>query len=183
MSRMSMEDILKEIEDIAKEGEGADKFRALKMLANLTTSASILPEPLEEPEIIARLVRIMRPAGMGICQIAYNKAFAYGKGLFAQLPAKAKDHDLTDEELGKVPRTLKQLYRRFPEIKGPGFPQGYPVGRSIEMKRAWLREQTIKLLTDRKTKERRAEHAVLKAAHEAITDDAPDQGPILGQPG
>lgn len=170
--KMTMDDIQKELETMAKDPEaGADKFRALKMLASMTTSASVIPEPYEEQEVLARLVRVMRPAGSGLCQIAYQKAFAkQGGSITATLPPKAKDHDLSDEELGRVPRTLRQFYRRFPELKGPGYPKGYPAGRGVELKLAWLREQTIKILTDRKNEERRRLHEELKESPPVMDD-------------
>lgn len=172
MSKMTLVDIHNELEAIAKDPDaGADKFRALKMLASMSSNTNAIPEPLHEQEIVARLVRVMRPAGMGLCQIAYKRAFQGGKGTLSSLPVKAKDHDLSEEELGKVPRTLKQFYRRFPELKSSGFPSGYPVGRSVELKRAWLREQTIKVITDRKNETLRDLNKELKDAVEINIDD------------
>jgi hypothetical protein len=156
--RLSMDDILKEIEDVAKHGDGADKFRALKFLASAETAQSFLPPPLEPREVVDRLVRVMRPAGPDMCRVAFKEAFHNTRSLIAKLgidgTAMINEYHLTEEDKQTIQSitSLKQFYKTFQELKRPGFPTGYPSGRDKITQQAWLQAQAQAILMDRAQK-------------------------------
>ena len=147
---MAFEEAISLIADIARDGEGADKFRALKMVMAQESGGATLPPPLSPEEVVERLTRLMRAAGSGNCQIAYRKAFAgVRKGIGEMMPNLALA-DISPFEKNALPKTLRQLYKQFPHItpKG-GFPKGFPGGVGLEAQAEWVQCKAIEIMRDR----------------------------------
>lgn len=126
--RLTPEELLDEIHDLARNGDDANKRWALKMLSSQESSLS-LPEPLTRADVIERLMRIMRATGMAISQMAWNKAFA-GTHKRPTDEAVIADHqDLVPPEVAnKIKRItrVRNLYDFAPDIRKPGVPVGFP---------------------------------------------------------
>lgn len=153
--RLSLDEILTMVSEIARDpGAGADRFRALKMLATTESQQAVLTEPLSQPEIIQRASRILRGIGIHASQLSFQQAFPKTKATPFQ-PPRLEYGDLSDEEREAAShvRTLKGLYKKFPEIKRPGFPPGYPVGKSHIQQQAWCQNAALKAMVDRKQAE------------------------------
>lgn len=153
--RLSIDEILTMVSEIARDpGAGADRFRALKMLATTETQQAVLTEPLSQPEIIQRASRILRGIGIHASQLSFQQAFPKSKATPFQ-PPKLEYGDLTEQEREECShvRTLKGLYKKFPEIKRPGFPPGFPVGKSHIQQQAWCQNAALKAMVDNKQSE------------------------------
>lgn len=72
---MTIDEILEELSKIGREGEGADRFRALKALSGMSGAQIALPEPLSDDEIVDRLFRLLAGAGKTNADRAMKKAF------------------------------------------------------------------------------------------------------------
>jgi len=149
----SMDDILADIDAISSDPEHRDQFKALKMLASTKSSAVVLQPPLEDGEIVDRLVRVMKPAGPNLCQMAYRRAFRLNRDSIADMPHVGFEHLPVESQdiIAKV-RSLKSLYRQFPEIKRPGVPAGFPTGKGMHVQSEWCKQQAAKILLDREKK-------------------------------
>lgn len=155
--RMTLDEIFEEIETFAKDPDaGADKFRALKMLAGMEIGASnAIPPPMEPREITDHLIRLMKPAGSDLCRNAYIAAFPRSKSNLDR-PYRIKLNESAADlgiDMNDMPRTLKQLYKRYPEVKRGGFPPGFPVGRGPMIQQEWCRQQGFKIERERKQAE------------------------------
>jgi hypothetical protein len=156
--RMSMDDLIDSLNIMAQDNDaGPDKFRALKMLASMNSTAITVPAPLTGDEVIDRLARLIRAAGRVAAQLAFVRAFPADskrsegtRSAITDAPKVSADH-LTPEDIARVKkiRGLKRFYKEFPEMKRPGFPPGYPVGRGREIQEDWIRRQATKILVDR----------------------------------
>lgn len=146
---MTIDEIVAETEEIARNGEGADKFRALKMLHGMQSSQVTVPDLLEELAVVDKLAVLMSSQGATICQQAYNRAFSRQNTAITDTP-KFKDTIKTiDVDVDKLPTNLKQMYRMFPEAKRHGYPRGYPAGRGFLVQKEWIQKYCVKLLRDR----------------------------------
>lgn len=140
---MTAEQIRVGIEDLAQNGEGADRRWALKTLKAESGGDAELPPPLNDDEIITRMARMMRGCGKPLARRAYIRAFPRTESVEKTVAlTSAEDLGLN---IDKLPRTLKQLYRLYPEIKGPGFPKGYPVGKGPLAQQDWCRKTAIQI--------------------------------------
>lgn len=77
-SRLSLDEIQQLLTDIARNGEGADKFRALKMIATMNSAQAALPDPVSDADIVGRLVRLLKAAGYARATKAMSDAFPPG---------------------------------------------------------------------------------------------------------
>ena len=165
------------ISDIARHGEGAERFRALKEIRAMAQEAgdTTLPDPLTDQEVIERLGRLMKAAGPTACQFAYRAAFpATQRPLKVTAPKVVLNDILVDRST--LPVNLKQLYRMFPEIKRSGQPQGYPHGKGLAVVKKWCQDKALRMLMDRE--QARIDEAVIaeKAQESADgTAEAPTQ--------
>lgn len=146
----TMDEIKADIEAISQDPEHRDQFKALRMLAMEQSSSVALPPPMEEHEMIERFARLMKPAGYSVVQIAYKRAFPNRKPI-EEVEPRFRETQLPDEDklIIQRSRSLKSLYRLFPEIKKPGIPAGYPRGKGLDMQQQWCRDQATKILLDR----------------------------------
>jgi hypothetical protein len=150
--RMSIDEVLATVTEIAQDpNAGADRFRALKMLASATNTAVVLPEPLTAKEVTDRLSRMILAAGSNIAQVAYHRAFPTKRSWKITNKPELHIEDVPSEVLEEAEKvsSLKVLYRMFPEIKKPGTPKGYPAARGIAVQREWLKRAAIRLIVDR----------------------------------
>lgn len=149
----SVDDIAREIEEIAFNGEGTDKLRALKMLREDRGGAAItLPEPRTHQEKVSRLCRIMKAFGADLCRIAFAEAFPRTVDNLGDVAPKITEEDLTEEEetLCRRMRSLKMLYKQWPKLKRPGILPGYPVRGGEEAQTAWCQNEARKIIRDQK---------------------------------
>ena len=174
---MSFDEIIVEMEDIAKNGEGADKFRALKTLMAQESGSATLPEPLTDDEIIERLSRMMKAAGPSASQISYRRAYPAAKRPINFAAPKITEADVPAIDPLSLPRSLKELYRQFPEVKKPGIPTGYPVRGGMAVQKEWVQKQARRMLLDREQKR----HDMI-ATEAAIPEAADAQENITTEP-
>ena len=143
---VTVDEALAALSTIARdESAGGDRIRALNLLMKMSSTETALPPPLGEGELIDRLIRILRGVGKRRSRIAYMRAFPRR--------AQGPEDNLTVDEAGidtsKLPRSLKLFYRRYPEVKRPGFPKGYPVAKGLFEQQEWIKRASIKLELDR----------------------------------
>lgn len=141
-----MDEIIREIEVVAQEGEGADKFRALKYLAGAETASVTLPPPLTSGERIERLARLMKPCGRDETRAAMAMAFprpAGGDGT----PAKFEDLSQAERDLVASITSVQDLYRKIPALKRTGRPSR-PMHLGAAAVRLWAQEQAIAYFLD-----------------------------------
>lgn len=155
-TRLPMSEIESMLSEIARdEDSGADRFRALKMLAGMSTSLVTLEQPYSDAEVIERLYPLMKCAGVENTQKAFHRAFPRTvqhidnspRYLLADLP----------EDLQKKANwciSLKRLNKAFPELKKNGFWPGFPQGAGDETRRDWCRKTAAQILLDRYQRER-----------------------------
>lgn len=145
--KLSLDEIHALITEIALSGEGADRFRALKLLQAEKATDATLPKPLNGVECVRRLARLMRGAGRKIARAAFLEAFPEPGPKLEGFPETADDLGLKMEEL---PKSLKVLYQRYPELKRPGFPPTFPVGGSVAAKVKWVQAQAVQAEIERR---------------------------------
>jgi hypothetical protein len=131
------------------------------------TGSVTVPEPMNDEEKIETLSMLMEAMGPIGCQFAYRRAFPWAKEPVNNAVIKVQAKMLEVDEK-KLPKTLKDLYRKFPEIKRNGFPPTYPVNKGIEEKKQWCQKQAMKILLDRK-------QAEVAPPPNMEDDDAPDE--------
>jgi hypothetical protein len=160
--RLSMDDIIVMLEDIARNDTGPDKFRAIKALTAQKAQEAVLPDPMNEAEITSRLARLMTGAGIGLARLAYLKAFAHKTQAFrikAQIAALNKE--AADRANEPYPRTMSAFLKRYPMLKRKGgLPKGYLKCKSILAREEWLRRQTDLIEAER----------LQQAQQDAVTD-------------
>lgn len=161
--RMSFDEILAEIEDVAQNGDGADKFRALKILMAQESSSVTLPPPMSDAEVIDRLARLIRAAGPTASQLAYRRAYPAAKRPINHSAPKIQETDVAPVDKTTLPANLRALYRMFPEVKRGGIPKGYPVHQGMAVQKKWCQEAALKMIIDRE-----------QAKHDVIATEAAD---------
>ena len=148
--RMSMDEIMAEMNRIAQDPGNRDQFKALKALAADENGGVILPPPLSDGEMIEMLKRVMRTCGMEASRIAYRRAFRRTDSTIETAPqtiiGDIPDH--LKEKIKKI-RTMKSFNKMFPELKQGGVPKGYPSRRGPEVKTAFLQKLAARILMDR----------------------------------
>jgi len=147
---MNLDEILSAFVDIAKHGEGADRFRALKVLRELQqeTGTSGLPDPMSDDEQYERMARLMKAMGANGTQISYRRAFPSSKRLISKAEPKVRLSDLNIDE-STLPKTLKKLNRMFPEVKTNGVPKGYPTTKGLEAQAEFCKKKAIEIILNR----------------------------------
>ena len=180
---LTLDEIIELISDVARNGEGPDRFRALKHLTSLNSATAALPDPMPDVDLIDRLARLMKAVGTELTQKAYNRAFPNRGRSLAQAVPKFRQQDLLVDR-NTLPKSLKQLYKKFPEIKRHGFPPGFPAGRGLAMQQEWCQDRAMKILVDRERVRLEAAAAEQAAADAMIreegseADAAPGPAPV-----
>lgn len=145
---LSYEDLLALISDTAQNGEGAAKTQAQRMLLSAQGAGGpAIPDIMREEEIVPRLAKLMLGAGKNLTNVAFHKAFPRSQPMKGIRVHNLHASDVVPEGW-TFPKTLKQLYKKIPEIKRSGYPPGYPVGRSAAAKQEWIRRECIKYFAD-----------------------------------
>ena len=181
-ARLTVDEIMDALSEMGRDPDaGADRFRALKMLASQEAATTTLPPPMKDGEVVERLARVMKGAGLGMTQSAYHVAFPNSKS--AVHAGKLMTYSDATPEMRMVASTitsLKVLYKKFPESKIHGIPKGFPSGRSLAVKADWCREQALKLLVEREIDARGTSHFAMTAADDTRTaTDGPNDAPGL----
>jgi len=171
--RMSLDEILDHVTEVARDPEaGADRFRALKMLATTESASVVMPEPQADGEVVERLARVMKGAGARLTQAAYGYAFPNANRTTVFKP-KPEAEDATPEMRFRAKRitSLKMLNKAYPEAKIRGVPRGFPSGRSIAIKAAWCQDQALKLEVERAARERADAQQALADGDAVVRND------------
>lgn len=145
--RLSAEEIETLIHDMAKFGDGPDQRWALSKLREEAEAQAVVVAPLTDNDVVQRLARLMRGAGVANSRAAYVIAHGNYK---PQGPLRDRFKESVDVppgiDLKKLPATLKAFYRRYPQFKGGGgFPQGYPVGEGPVKQMKWLQQRSLEV--------------------------------------
>lgn len=145
--RMTVDELVGIAEDIARNGEGAERFRAIKMLKEDNTTQSAIAEPLTLDEMMERVARIMKGVGILNTQLCYKMAFPSTRYGIEQSKTDFLDDELPRELKEKASKiySLKGFYRVFPQAKQPGIPRGFPVHGGMGAQREWLRREALRL--------------------------------------
>lgn len=149
--QMDLDEVLYIISDIARNGEGADRFRAIKVIKDLVqeTGTSGLPDPMSDDETFERMGRLMKALGPTGSQMAYRRAFPHAKRPLNQSAPKVLPTDI-NIDASTLPNNLKQLYRMFPEIKPRGgFPSGYPLKKGLAVQKKWCQDKARQIILDK----------------------------------
>lgn len=163
--RLSLDEILDRVSEIAQSESGPDGFRALKMLASMEQATVVIPPPLEDWEVVDRMMRLMHGAGPQLTQAAYARAFPK----IAKKVLEEKRADLskaTREQRAEAHKitSLKLLNRKYPECKVKGTPKGYPQRGSVAQKVRWCQDTALKIMLEREEEARLAGHGAMTAA-------------------
>ena len=169
--RMTFDEAMAEIEDVARNGEGAQKLRALAMIQSQESTTVALPDPLSLDEQVERISRLLRAAGPKVSQFAYRNAFASSKKSISDLMPKVELTDVPAFYKATLPKSLKQLYRQFPEIKRGGYPAGYPLKGGIEMQQLWCQRKAVEILRAREEERLKSLEPEAAIAHQTIGDE------------
>lgn len=146
---MTFEEARERISEFARNGEGPDQFRALKMVMGLEGSGTGLPDPLTDHDVLDRLARLIRAVGPTGSQIAYRRAFPNTKRTIDASAPKITEADAAPIDKTKLPKNLRELYRMFPEIKKPGIPVGFPIRSGLEAQKKWCNDAAVRMILDR----------------------------------
>lgn len=76
---LTMDQVMEIISEIARNDEGPDRFRALKMITDMQRQADtpLLPAPTSEEEVMERGARIFTGLGEVRCNILMRKCFRH----------------------------------------------------------------------------------------------------------
>jgi hypothetical protein len=174
LKRMTLDDIVAHVTEIAQDADaGADRFRALKMLSETEGSSIALPKVFNDQEMVDRLARLMKGAGIHCTQLAYARAFPSAKRSTALGGSRYPYANARPELIKEANKatSLKILIRNFPSLKtGRGIPKGYPSGHSVEAKMKWCQGQALKMLIEREQEDRQASHESMKGSDASIRE-------------
>lgn len=146
---LTFDEAMEQVSDLARNGEGPDKFRALKVVLSQQGGNITLPDPMSADEVVERLSVLMRGVGPVNCQWAYKKAFPKSRMEIFEGKVRLRTTDLVSIEKDDLPKSLKQLYKKFPETKRPGYPPTYPQRGGLEAQVAWCQSKALEILRDR----------------------------------
>lgn len=145
---LTLEEIKAGLSELAQNGEGAARTQAYRLLMNMGATDAVLPDPLNDDEREDRLQRLMRGCGVVSTRRAYLRAFP------KRPPVEKIMKQVGDIEIGipveEWPKTLRQLYKRCPELKPKGgFPKGYPIGGGPLQQQDWVRKMFYRYHLDK----------------------------------
>jgi hypothetical protein len=175
--RLSYDEILQGMEEIARDPDDRDRFKALKALAASQSASMVLPDPLDRGERVERLARLMKGCGPEEVRLGFRRAFP----TTPRGPDAAPDfqeEDLTPEEISYCHRitSARMLHKYFPELNQAGFPKGAPRKGGLELRANWYRRQAIKIMLDRKHKQACEEEAS-QVSRQIQESEASSEGP------
>ena len=148
---LTLEQIMMGLSEMAQHGEGAQRAAAFRLLMGASGANVSLPEPLTDREVVERLARLMRAFGKDTTRKAFSLAFPALKTRPWKAP-EVSEGDI-DWSTFRFPVSIRHFYQKFPECKRPGRPKGFPIKGGLERKKAWLIEETKRIIMDRRQKE------------------------------
>lgn len=101
-SHLTLDQVMEIVSEIARNGDGAERFRALKMVHDLAqeTGGQLLPPPTTEAEVMERGARLFTGLGEVRCAILMKKCFRrpMNRGMFdkSRQPKKNRPEPATD---------------------------------------------------------------------------------------
>lgn len=141
----SLDEIKADLAELAQNGEGAQRTQAYRLLLSMGTRDAVLPDPMNDDEREDRMARLMRGIGVISTRRAYLRAFpkrASVEHVMKQVGDTALDIGIP---IDQWPKTLRQLYKRCPELKPRGgFPKGYPINDGLLAQQDWVRKMFYK---------------------------------------
>ena len=177
---MTADEIRHGIEELARDGDGADRRWALKQLKADTADEVVLERPATEKEIIQRLGRLMRGAGMVNTKAAYAIAFSHDRRITVSKGTTVpSDLDVNEETL---PKTLKMFYRLYPDRKKHGFPVGFPVGKGPVAIMKWCQQEALEIEKEKLKARTAAVAADITNTLDLPTDGADGKEAALAEP-
>lgn len=153
-TRLSTDQILDAIHEVARDGEGADRRWALNQLKAQEVSVAV-DKPKTEAEVIERIARQLRGVGLERAKDCFRAAYPVAIPLqWTEAKKRGKTY---------VPITVAELVELFPETPVDAFhdPVGYPKSGSQLAKKRWIADKAVEMNDARKARER-----------EAVKDDA-----------
>jgi hypothetical protein len=140
VTRLSLEQIESALSELALNGTGNEKIRALALLRKdqPATTVGVVPAPLNDAEKVDFLAMLLGSVGPFVHRLATSKAF--GRRQPSELKLKASLEQLPIEIREKIKRitSVAVLYRTVPELKKPGRPHGFPVSGGPMAKRQFV---------------------------------------------
>jgi len=135
---------------------------------------------MTETELVKRAARLMTGLGLGNAKLAFYQAFQHKK-LFPQIDAQM-NRLVAEDRMGKVkyPQTLRQLYKRYPELPKLPCPRGFPQRGSTLAKLEWIRLECDKI--DLEKLQKRTNY-VMKDILEATDEPKAAGGELAKEPG
>lgn len=160
------------IDDIAKNGDGAQQMRALQMVRAREQATLTLPDPFTDAETIDRLSRLIKATGPTCAMLAYRKAFPRAQRPLNHSAPKVTEDDIGGIDRAALPKTLRALYKMFPEIKRPGTPKGYPSRAGLAVQSEWVKKMATRMILDREQSklDMIATEAAPQESHEGVAD-------------
>lgn len=184
VKRLSMDDIEMAINEVAQDPDGGpDRFRALKLLTTMQGSSVALPPPLGEDQIVERLALLLRAAGPEVARIAFRRAQGNRGSVQITDPVEIVAGTLTVDQRDECRRikSLRKYYQRFPSVRRPGFPKGYPYGKGNTVQVEWIYRESIKNMIAEVQAKADAALAADQPAPEAASNTdvpGPDNAPL-----
>jgi hypothetical protein len=137
VTRLTLEQIESALSELALNGTGTEKLRALALLRKdqPATTVGIVPAPLNDAEKVDFLALLLGSVGPLVHRLATNKAFRRRQP--SELKLKSSLEQLPNEVRERIKRivSLPTLYKMIPGLKKPGRPLGYPAaGGPLEKK-------------------------------------------------
>jgi hypothetical protein len=149
---LTMEQIDAAISEIARHGTGPDRLKALTLLRRTDAPrANSIPEPISSTEIVERLARLLKPAGLDLVRQAVARAFP-GLRRPIEEPIPVGVEHLPQETLDLIAnkiRTVENLYKYCPELKRSGQPPGYPQKSGPLARQAFVQALAKRYFADR----------------------------------
>lgn len=142
---LTLDDIRAGLSELAINGEGAQRTQAYRILMSMSGGESALPDPLATGDIVKRMERLMRGAGIKLTRAAMIRAFPQRHSARNVQRELVIDEELQIGDVNKFPRTIKAFYKRYPEIRANGFPKGWPLKGSLVDKKEFLIRESLKI--------------------------------------
>lgn len=150
------------------------------MLMSMGQSEAALTDPLSDFEVMERMIRLMRGAGVRITRMSYIKAFPNREPV--ENTIKVFGAEMVDVPREKWPKSLSQLYRMCPPLKRTGVPQGYPVGKSKFKQLEWVQKEFVRYMVERRQADQTAALVSLEQATTGNVEPRPTAQPDRSEP-
>jgi len=156
--RLTIDELLDQIHEVAQDPDaGPDRFRAGKLLLSMQTSTTMLPEPLDENDVLDRVSRILEGVGQHLSRIAFRRAFPRLTGVKSDIEAPVEifstdDGILTPQQreiCRKASVSTKKIRAAFPELATHGRLTGTPYKQGPIAQKSYRYQVAVKAMLDR----------------------------------